>query len=392
MIAGIQHSVIGFRSSVFGSRYASGMAFDTSQQRHIASRVALTRIRTYVELTKPRIIELLLVTTIPAMVVAADGWPGLGLIVVTIVGGTLSAGGANVINQVYDADIDVLMARTAHRPIPTQRVSANAASWFGGFLGVAGFLVLTFGANLLAGVLSAVAFLGYVVVYSMLLKRSTTQNIVLGGAAGAVPALIGWAAYADSLSLAPWVMFAIIFFWTPAHFWALSLKYEDDYRAASIPMLPVVAGEEPTLANIMWYSIVTAGVTLLLVPVASLGWIYAAAALVLSGMSVFLAARLRRDRKRAMPFFLFTNLMLAGVFLAMMIDRLADVPAVGADTVWMVASTVLVSIGILGVVSVESGRRMRAPRISKSRFIVEIAITVVFAAGMLALGWQAVGV
>lgn len=350
-----------------------------------------SRLQTYIELTKPRIIELLLVATIPAMVVAADGWPGLGLVVVTLIGGTFSAGGANVINQVYDADIDVLMARTVHRPIPTGRVSADRASWFGVALGVAGFLVLTFGANLFAGVLSAVAFIGYVFVYTVLLKRSTTQNIVLGGAAGAVPALIGWAAYADSLTLAPWVMFAIIFFWTPPHFWALSLKYEDDYRAASIPMLPVVAGEAPTLANIMWYSVVTAGITLLLVPVGGLGWIYAATAVVLSGLSVVLATRLRGDCRRAMPYFLFTNFMLAGVFLAMMIDRLADVPAVGADTMWMAASTVLVSIGILGVVSVESGRSMRAPRVSVFRHVVEIAITAVFAAGMVALGWQMVG-
>ncbi len=368
------------------------MATDTSQQRQIFPRVGWARIHTYVELTKLRIIELLLVTTIPAMVVAADGWPGLGLIVVTLVGGTLSAGGANVINQVYDADIDILMARTAHRPIPTHRVSANAASWFGGILGVAGFLVLTFGANLLAGVLSAVAFLGYVIVYTMLLKRSTTQNIVLGGAAGAVPALIGWAAYAGSLSLAPWVMFAIIFFWTPAHFWALSLKYEDDYRAASVPMLPVIAGEAATLANIMWYSVVTAGITLLAVPVADLGWVYAATAVVLSGISVVLTTRLRGDRRRAMPYFLYSNLMLAGVFLAMMIDRLAGVQAVGADTAWMVASTILVSIGILGVISVESGRSVRAPWVSAFRHIIEIAITVVFAAGMVALGWRAIGV
>lgn len=367
------------------------MATDTSQHRQLFSQGALARIHTYVELTKLRIIELLLVTTIPAMVVAADGWPGLGLIVVTLVGGTLSAGGANVINQVYDADIDVLMARTAHRPIPTHRVSANAASWFGGVLGVAGFLVLTFGANLLAGVLSAIAFLGYVIVYTMLLKRSTTQNIVLGGAAGAVPALIGWAAYADSLSLAAWVMFAVIFFWTPAHFWALSLKYEDDYRAASIPMLPVIVGEAPTLANIVWYSVITAGITLLLIPVADLGWIYAVTAVVLSGMSIVLATRLRGDRRRAMPYFLFTNLMLAGVFLAMMVDRLAGVPAIGADTVWMSASTVLVSIGVLGVIFVESGPGMRAPRISVFRHIIEIAITVVFGVGTIALGWQMVG-
>jgi|GEM_PF-576485 len=347
-------------------------------------------IRTYVELTKPRIIELLLVTTIPAMFVAADGWPGLSLIVLTLVGGALSAGGANVINQVYDADIDRLMARTDARPLPTDRVSSNAATWFGASLGVAGFLVLAFGANLLAGVLSAVAFMGYVVVYTMVLKRSTTQNIVLGGAAGAIPALIGWAAFADSLSLASWLMFALIFFWTPPHFWALSLKYEEDYRAASIPMLPVVAGEAPTLANIQWYAIVTAGIAVALVPVGSLGWIYAVTAVGLTGASVVLAIRLRSDRKRAMPYFLFTNLVLAGAFLSMMVDRLADVPAVGFSDGFMVVATLLVVIGLGGVIRVESGEGMRAPGVSAARHTLEIAITVLFGLGIIALGWQMV--
>ena len=346
-------------------------------------------VRTYVELTKPRIIELLLVTTIPAMFVAANGWPGLGLILVALVGGGLSAGGANVINQVYDADIDALMARTRRRPIPTDRVSLNAAAWFGASLGVTGFLVLTIGANLLAGVLSAVAFIGYVIVYTMVLKRSTTQNIVLGGAAGAVPALIGWAAYSDSLSLTPWVMFAIIFFWTPPHFWALSLKYEDDYRAAAIPMLPVVAGEAPTLANILWYSVVTAGITVLLIPVGELGWIFAAVAVVLSGMSVVLAARLRGNRGRAMRYFLFTNLVLAGVFLAMMVDRLADTQSVGWDRAWVVAGAGFVVVGLIGVVFVESRSGMRAAGVSVLRHTIEIAITVAFALTIVTLAWQA---
>lgn len=349
---------------------------------------APSTVRSYIELTKPRIIELLLVTTIPAMVVAADGWPGLWLILVTLFGGALSAGGANVINQAYDADIDALMARTRRRPIPTARVKRSAAIWFGVSLGVAGFLVLTIGANLLAGVLSAVAFIGYVIIYTMLLKRSTTQNIVLGGAAGAVPALIGWAAYADSLSLAPWVMFAIIFFWTPPHFWALSLKYEDDYRAASIPMLPVVAGEAPTLANILWYSVVTAGITVLFIPVAELGWIFAVTAVVLSGMSVTLAARLRGNRARAMPYFLFTNLVLAGVFLAMMVDRLADTPSVGGGLAWVMVGAVLVVVGLVGVVFVESRGGMRAAGVSALRHSVEIAITVLFAFTILFLAWQ----
>jgi protoheme IX farnesyltransferase len=347
-------------------------------------------VRAYVEMTKPRIIELLLVTTIPAMVVAADGWPGLGLILVTLLGGTLAAGGANVINQVYDADIDKLMRRTASRPLPTDRVTPSAATWFGGLLGVAGFLVLTFGANLLAGLLAATAFIYYVVVYTMLLKRSSTQNIVIGGAAGAIPALIGWAAYADSLSLAAWVMFAIIFFWTPPHFWALSLKYEDDYRAASVPMLPVVAGESPTFANIFWYSVVAAGTALMLPAVSAVGWIYSATAVALGIAFVWLAHKLRDRRDRAMRFFVFSNLFLAGIFLAMMVDRLADAGPVGDASVWMLAASVLVGVGILGVVVVERGPTMRAEGVSAMRHGVEVGVTVIFAIVIVTLGWQMV--
>jgi protoheme IX farnesyltransferase len=355
-----------------------------------ATTPQLSIIRTYVELTKPRIIELLLVTTIPAMFVAADGWPGLWLIVVTLIGGALSAGGANVINQVYDQDIDRLMARTSRRPLPTERVSPRAAAWFGISLGIGGFVVLSVGANLLAGVLSAAAFLGYVVIYTMVLKRSTTQNIVLGGAAGAVPALIGWAAFADSLSLAPWVMFAIIFFWTPPHFWALSLKYEGDYRAADIPMLPVVVGEAPTLANILWYAVVTAGIIVVLIPVAGLGWIYVVTSIALTGGSVVLAARLRGNRARAMPYFLFTNLVLAGVFLSMMIDRLAGVPAVGFEKGFMTIASLLVLIGLMGVIHVERGKGMRAPGVSVIRHTLEITTTAAFAIVIVGLGWQMV--
>lgn len=351
---------------------------------------APSRIRTYVELTKPRIIELLLVTTIPAMVVAAQGWPGLDLVLVALIGGALSAGGANVINQVYDADIDKLMNRTAGRPLPTDRVDPRYAMGFGLILGVAGFLVLTFGANLYAGLLSAVAFLGYTVVYTMMLKRSTTQNIVLGGAAGAVPALIGWAAYADGLSAPAWVMFAVIFFWTPPHFWALSLKYESDYEAASVPMLPVVAGEKATLTNIMWYSFLAAGVTLLLVPIAGLGWVFAVPAVILSGMFVILAVRLRSDRSRAMRYFIFSNLFLAGVFLAMMVDRFAGTPEMPTQWLWTAAAAVLVVVGTAGIIHVESGPLMRAPTVSASRHFVEVGISVAFALVMVAVGWQMV--
>ncbi len=346
-------------------------------------------LATYLELTKPRIIELLLVTTIPAMVVAADGWPGLRLIVVALVGGALSAGGANVINQVYDADIDRLMKRTVSRPLPTDRVKVANATTFGILLGIAGFLVLAIGANLLAGILSGVAFIGYVLAYTMLLKRSTTQNIVIGGAAGAVPALIGWAAYAGELAMAAWVMFAIIYFWTPPHFWALSLKYEEDYRAASVPMLPVVVGEGPTLANIFWYSIVASGVTVLLVPVAHLGWIYAATAVVLSVLFVVLAGRLRSDRSRAMKYFLFSNLFLSGVFLAMMVDRFAHTTPVGSDTLWFAIAGLLVAAGMVGVLSVETRPGMRARGIGVVRHGAELAVTVSIAIAVVGFGWAA---
>jgi len=239
--------------------------------------------KAYVEMTKPRIIELLLITTIPAMVVAHRGWPGWSIVLWVLLGGTLSAGGANVINQVYDRDIDRIMHRTSGRPIPTGRVSPRAATVFGLALGVAGFVVLTLTSTLLAGILSLVAYGFYVLVYTMLLKRSTTQNIVIGGAAGAVPALIGWAAVTGDLSLAPWIMFAIIFYWTPPHFWALSIKYEEDYRAANIPMLSVVAGDEVTFRQIFWYSVVAVGVAVVLIPVAELGWIYVGTVVGLGG-------------------------------------------------------------------------------------------------------------
>ncbi|GMQ93197.1 MAG: heme o synthase [Acidimicrobiia bacterium] len=349
-----------------------------------------SKVRAYIELTKPRIIELLLITTIPAMVVAARGWPGWRLVLLVLIGGTLSAGGANVINQVYDRDIDRIMNRTAGRPIPTGRVSPRAATWFGISLGAAGFAVLAVGSTLLAGVLSAVAFGFYVLVYTMLLKRSTTQNIVIGGAAGAVPALIGWAAVTGDLAVSPWIMFAIIFYWTPPHFWALSIKYEEDYRRAEIPMLSVVAGDEVTFREILWYSVVTVGASLMLISVVSLGWIYGATAVALGGWMVIAAARLRADRTRAMRFFGFTNLYLAGVFLAMMIDRLVDTPALGGATFWLVAATTLVGIGGLAVIGSEVSSHARGPGVSRFRQMVEVGITALFAFGMTWAAWLAV--
>lgn len=348
-------------------------------------------IRAYIEMTKPRIIELLLITTIPAMVVADGGWPGWKLVLLVLVGGTLSAGGANVINQVYDRDIDRIMNRTSRRPLPTERVSPAAATAFGIVLGLAGFVTLAVGSTLLAGVLSLIAYGFYVLVYTILLKRTTTQNIVIGGAAGAVPALIGWAAVTGDLTVAPWIMFGIIFFWTPPHFWALSIKYEEDYRAAGIPMLSVVAGDEVTFREILWYSVVTVGVSAMLVPVAGLGWIYVSVTVLLGIWLVVAATRLRTDRSQAMKFFGFTNLYLAGVFLAMMVDRLAGASAVvDAETFWMVAATTLVGVGGLGVVASEIASHARAPGVSRARQIVEVAITASFGLGLTWVAWLAV--
>jgi heme o synthase len=279
-------------------------------------------LRAYLELTKPRIIELLLTTTLPSMIVAAGGWPGWWLAAATLIGGTLSAAGANTINQVIDADIDRIMRRTRGRPIPSGRVTPERALVFGIALGVAGFAWLWATTNLLAAVLSTAGLLFYIFVYTRLLKRSTPQNIVIGGAAGAVPVLVGWAAVTDSLALPALVMFGIVFFWTPPHFWALSLRWEDDYRAAGVPMLPVVAGVPRTLDEIAVYSIVTVVVSLVLVPWT--GWIYLTAAVLLGGMLVAGAVALRRRPERAMRFFATTNVYLAGLFLAIAIDGLVN--------------------------------------------------------------------
>ena len=284
------------------------------------ARGSSATLRAYVELTKPRIIELLLTTTFPPMIVTAAGWPGWWLAVATLIGGTLSAAGANAINQVLDADIDKVMRRTRGRPIPTQRVEGRHALIFGVALGVLGFAWLWATTNVLAASLSTAGLLFYVFPYTLYLKRSTTQNIVIGGAAGGVPVLVGWAAVTGSLALPAWVMFAIVFFWTPPHFWALALRYEDDYRAAAVPMLPVVVGRVTTLDHIALYSVVTAGVSLLLAP--WMGWIYLSAAVVLGAVLITGAMHLRSHPQEAMRYFTATNVYLAGLFLAIAVDAI----------------------------------------------------------------------
>src|SRR5271168_132724 len=246
----------------------------------------------YIALTKPRIIELLLVTTLPTMVVAQRGVPPIWLMAATLAGGALAAGGANAINMVVDRDIDRLMNRTKNRPLVTGAMTPTAALVFALALEVVAFVELWLAVNLLSAVLAISATLFYVFVYTLWLKRRSTQNIVIGGAAGAVPVLVGWAAVTNSLSWAPVVLFAIIFIWTPPHFWSLAVRYKEDYRAASVPMLPAVATFKRTAREILLYSVALVGVSLLLAAVASLGWIYMISAAVLGAGFLYLGTRL----------------------------------------------------------------------------------------------------
>jgi heme o synthase len=276
----------------------------------------------YVALTKPRIIELLLITTIPAMVLAAGGWPGTWLVLATLVGGTLSAGGANALNSYYDRDIDQVMRRTSRRPLPRHRIDPRKAVWFGWALGAAGFAVLWSTTNLLAALVSTAALLFYVFVYTRWLKRSTDQNIVIGGAAGAAPVLVGWAAVTGGLDLPAWIMFAIVFAWTPPHFWALALRYERDYAAAGVPMLPVTRGVAATTRQMLAYTALMILFSLALVPVAGLRWPYLVAALVLGGWFLVESVRVIRRPERAMALFTFSTVYLAALFGAMVVDVL----------------------------------------------------------------------
>lgn len=290
---------------------------------HISVDVPVrTRLAAYVALTKPRIIELLLITTVPAMVLAAGGWPSTWLVVATLVGGTLSAAGANTLNCVYDADIDQMMRRTRGRPLARHEVSPKNASVFGVLLGAAGFVVLWVTSNLLAAVLSAAALLFYVFVYTIYLKRRSTQNIVIGGAAGAAPALVGWAAVTGSLAVTPWVLFLVVFYWTPPHFWALAVRYRDDYARAGVPMLPVVAGVEHTTRRMLLYTGLMVGVSLLLVPVAGLRWVYLASALALGGWFLVDTWLVYRDPGKAMRLFTTSTVYLSALFGAAMVDVL----------------------------------------------------------------------
>jgi protoheme IX farnesyltransferase len=277
----------------------------------------------YLALTKPRIIELLLITTVPAMVLAAGGWPDTWLVIATLAGGALSAGGANALNCYIDRDIDEVMRRTSRRPLPSHAITPLQALVFGIALGVAGFVWLGAFANWLAAAVSTLALLFYVFVYTRWLKRTSTQNIVIGGAAGAAPALVGWAAVTGSLALPAWVLFALVFYWTPPHFWALAIRYRDEYAAADVPMLPVRRGVEATTRQMMLYAGMTVLISLLLVPVASMGWLYLLAAIGLGGWFLGDALRVMRNPQRAMVMFTNSTYYLALIFLAAMVDVLA---------------------------------------------------------------------
>ena len=347
-------------------------------------------VRDYVLLTKPRIIELLLTTTLPAMVLAAQGWPGWWLVVATLIGGTLSAAGANVINQVMDADLDRLMNRTRGRPLPTERMNDRAATTFGVTLGVLGFLWLLATTNLLAALLSTIGLLYYVFVYTKLLKRSTTQNIVIGGAAGAIPPLVGWAAVTGSLAVPAWVLFAIVFFWTPAHFWALAIRYNEDYRAAGVPMLPGVVGVKMTADHILLHSFVTVGVSLLLIP--WIGWVYLGAVAALGAWLISGANRLRSDQERAMNFFTATNGYLAGVFLAIAVDALVlgdfGVPT-GVETVALVVGSIFAIGGLIGIVVRELVTHPERRLVGRTRDAIEVLLPFVGAVALVIVVWSA---
>jgi heme o synthase len=287
-------------------------------------------VTAYVGLTKPRVIELLLLTTVPVMFFAARGVPGLGLVVATVVGGTCSAGSASVFNCVYDRDIDEQMRRTRRRALPRHIVSPGAALAFGALLGVLSTVILAIFVNPLSAVLSVAANAFYVLVYTMVLKRRTTQNIVWGGIAGCFPALIGWTAVTGHLSWTPVVLFLVVFFWTPPHTWALALRYREDYANVDVPMLPVVKPARVVGRQIVLYSWVMVAVSMALWPIASTGWLYPVAAAVLGAVFLVQAHRMygrtggTEDLSVIQPMHLFhsSNLYLSLLFVAVAVDPL----------------------------------------------------------------------
>ncbi|HTK07544.1 MAG TPA: heme o synthase [Ktedonobacteraceae bacterium] len=278
----------------------------------------------YIDLMKPHVTVLLLGTTVAAMAIAQRGLPPFALILATLLGGALAAGSANCINCYIDRDIDQVMGRTQRRSLPSGRVEPHQALIFGIVLGISSFIVLALFVNLLSALLACSAIFFYVFIYTLWLKRSTAQNIVIGGAAGAVPVLVGWAAVTNNLSFAAIWLFAIIFYWTPPHFWALSLLIQKDYEKAKIPMLPVVMGERETRKQIFLYSLLLLATTMMLFVLHTMGYFYLISALLLGGILVYMSVRLFFDqtsKKWARTLFWYSNCYLALIFAIMVIDR-----------------------------------------------------------------------
>lgn len=292
--------------------------------RYETPRSRFDGARRYVQVTKPRIIELLLVTTVPSMVIAQGGWPGTWLVLATLIGGTLSAGSANTLNNYLDRDIDRLMRRTSRRPTATDEVTPAGVLRLGVLLGLAGFVWLTMFVNVTAAALATFAILFYVFVYTLGLKRRSAQGVVIGGIAGCVPVLTGWVAVTGGTlgDPRPWLLFAIMLWWQPPHFWALAMKYREDYAAAGLPMLTVAYGNDEATRQILLYSYIMASLIVLYVAAPFSGLAFAIPALVLTGGWLMLAHRLRsaRDVGAAMRLFHYSTVYLAVVFLAAAID------------------------------------------------------------------------
>ena len=282
------------------------------------------RALAFIALTKPRIIELLLISTVPTMIVADHGVPSIWLMVATVVGGTLAAGGANAYNMYIDRDIDAIMERTKGRPLVTGEVTPREALVFATVIEVTSFVWLWGFVNLLSAVLAIAATLFYVFVYTIWLKRTSKRNIVIGGAAGAAPVLIGWSAVTNSLDWAPIVLFAILFYWTPPHFWALAIRYRDDYAAADVPMLPVVETIRTVAVRMLLYTLVLWALTLVFAPVAGMGAIYIVSAVVLGGIFTAMAVQVLRnpDPKVAMRMFGYSISYITLLFGAMALDEI----------------------------------------------------------------------
>ena len=304
----------------------------TGERPHGARRSVRQVVGAYVALAKPRVIELLLVTTIPAMFLAGRQIPSPWLVVATLVGGTMAAGSANALNCVIDADIDKVMNRTKRRPLVKDSVPRRSALIFGLLLGVASFAVLYFTVNLLSAILAIATILFYIFVYTLGLKRRTSQNVVWGGAAGCMPVVIGWAAVSGTVQWPAFVMFGVIFFWTPPHTWALGMKYRDDYERAGVPMLPVVASPQHVARQIVIYSWVMVAWTLLLLPVTS--WLYATFAVLAGAWFLFYAHSLqaavrRGEETKPMSLFHRSNTYLMIVFVALAVDSAIGLPTLG---------------------------------------------------------------